>query len=62
MRAFDNDYFLGYINEVTPQYVKIHFPSSHLLGQFRHRGSIYAGGNVGNYVVIEGDEYGLLLV
>lgn len=60
MRAFDNDYFLGYINEVTPQYVKIHFPSSHLLGQFRHNGSIYAGGNVGNYVVIEGDEYGFI--
>lgn len=60
MGAFDNDYFLGYVNEVTPQYVKIHFPSSHLLGQFRHRGSVYAGGNVGNFVAIEGDEYGFI--
>lgn len=60
MRAFDNDYFLGYINEVTPQFLKIHFPSSYLLGQFRHRGSIYAGGNVGNFVAIEGDEYGFI--
>ena len=60
MKTFDNEYFLGYVNEVTPQYVRIHFPSSHLLGQFVHRGSIYAGGNVGNFVVIEGDEYGFL--
>ena len=60
MKTFDNEYFLGYVNEVTPQYVRILFPSSHLLGQFVNRGSIYAGGNVGNFVVIEGDEYGFL--
>lgn len=60
MKTFDNEYFLGYVNEVTPQYVRIHFPSSHLLGQFIYQGSLFAGGSVGNFVVIEGDEYGFL--
>ena len=60
MKTFDNEYFLGYINEVTPQYVRIHFPSSHLLGQFIYQGSLFAGGSVGNFIVIEGDEYGFL--
>ena len=60
MNPFDHNYFLGYINEVTPQYVKVHFPSSVLLDKFIHRGSQYGGGNVGNYVVIEGDDFGFL--
>lgn len=60
MKTFDNEYFLGYVNEVTPQYVRIHFPSSHLLGQFVYQGSLFAGGSVGNFVVMEGDEYGFL--
>lgn len=60
MKTFDNNYFLGYINEVTAQYVKIHFPSSHLLGQFTHNGTSFAGASVGNFVVIEGEEYGFL--
>lgn len=60
MKTFDNNYFLGYINEVTAQYVKIHFPSSHLLGQFTHNGTNFAGASVGNFVVIEGEEYGFL--
>jgi len=60
MKTFDNEYFLGYVNEVTPQYVRIHFPSSHLLGQFVYQGSLFAGGSVGNFIVIEGDEYGFL--
>ena len=60
MTPFSHNYFLGYINEVTPQYVKIHFPSSNLLDKFIHEGTHYAGGNVGNFVVIEGEEYGFL--
>lgn len=60
MNPFSYNYFLGYINEVTPQYVKIHFPSSSLLGKFHHEGVNYTGGNVGNFIVIEGEEYGFL--
>lgn len=60
MTPFSHNYFLGYINEVTPQHVKIHFPSSNLLDKFLHEGTHYAGGNVGNFVVIEGEEYGFL--
>ncbi|HZK93088.1 MAG TPA: ATP-binding protein [Prolixibacteraceae bacterium] len=60
MNPFSHNYFLGYINEVTPQYLKVHFPSSNLLDKFLHEGIHYAGGNVGNFVVIEGEEYGFL--
>ena len=60
MKPFNHNYFLGYVNEVTPQYVKIHFPSSMLLGKFHFEGVNYAGGNVGNFIVIEGEEYGFL--
>ncbi len=60
MNPFSHNYFLGYINEVTPQYVKIHFPSSGLLDKFCHEGNDYSGGKVGNFVVIEGEEYGFL--
>ena len=60
MNPFNHNYFLGYVNEVTPQYIKIHIPSSILLGRFHFEGVNYTGGNVGNYVVIEGEEYGFL--
>lgn len=60
MNPFSHNYFLGYINEVSPQYVKIHFPSSSLLDKFYHEGTHFAGGNVGNFIVIEGEEYGFL--
>jgi hypothetical protein len=60
MRPFNHNYFLGYVNEVTPQYIKIHFPSSVLLSKFHFDGVNYAGGNVGNFIVIEGEEYGFL--
>ncbi len=60
MNPFNHNYFLGYINEVLPQYVKVHFPSSNLLGKFSHKGVFYAGGNVGNFIVIEGEEFGFL--
>lgn len=60
MNPFNHNYFLGYINEVTPQFVKVHFPSSNLLEKFSHKGVFYAGGNVGNFIVIEGEDYGFL--
>ncbi|CEN32477.1 ATP-binding protein [Capnocytophaga cynodegmi] len=60
MNPFNDNYFLGYVNEVTPQYIKIHFPSSTLLNRFHHEGTNYAGGGVGNFIVIEGEEYGFL--
>jgi hypothetical protein len=60
MKPFNHNYFLGYVNEVTPQYIRIHFPSSVLLSKFHFEGVNYAGGNVGNFIVIEGEEYGFL--
>ncbi len=60
MKPFNHNYFLGYINEITAQYVKIHFPSSNLLHTFYHEGLNFTGGNVGKFVVIEGEEYGFL--
>jgi len=60
MKPFNHNYFLGYVNEVTPQYIKIHFPSSILLSKFHFDGVNYSGGNVGNFIVIEGEEYGFL--
>jgi uncharacterized protein len=60
MNPFNHNYFLGYINEVTPQFVTVHFPSSNLLEKFSHKGVLYSGGNVGNFIVIEGEEFGFL--
>lgn len=57
---FDYSYFIGYISQVSPQYVKVHFPSSVLLKSFMFKGEQYNGGFVGNYVVIEGEQYGFL--
>lgn len=57
---FEHDYFIGYINQVLPQYVKVHFPSSVLLKTFTHQGESLSGGLVGNFVVIEGERFGFL--
>jgi energy-coupling factor transporter ATP-binding protein EcfA2 len=57
---FNHSHFIGYINQVTPQYVKIHFPSSVLMKSFTFYGEELKGGLVGNYVVIEGEKYGFL--
>lgn len=57
---FSHEYFIGYVNQVTPEYVKVHFPSSSLLHPFMHKGECYNGGLVGNYVVIEGYKCGFL--
>ncbi len=55
-----HEYFLGYINQVLPQFVKVHFPSSVLLNGFSHFGKEFNGGLVGSFVVIEGDKFGFL--
>lgn len=57
---FEHEYFIGYINNVTPQYVHVHFPSSILLKSYTHKGEYLNGGLVGNFVVIEGQQYGFL--
>ena len=62
MRAnpFNHDYFIGYVSEVLPQFVRIHFPSSVLLNRFFIEGEEFNGGLVGNFVVIEGESFGFL--
>jgi len=57
---FKHEYFIGYINQVLPQFVKVHFPSSVLLNGFTHFGKEFNGGLVGSFVVIEGGKYGFL--
>ncbi|MBP9152327.1 MAG: ATP-binding protein [Flavobacteriales bacterium] len=57
---FRHEYFLGYINQVFPQFVRVHFPSSVLLNGFTHFGKEFNGGLVGSFVVIEGERNGYL--
>lgn len=57
---FEHSYFIGYVNQVMAQYVKVHFPSSTLLQSFSFKGENLNGGLVGNFVVIEGEQYGFL--
>lgn len=57
---FSHNHFLGYVNEVAPQYIRIHFPSSRQLQSFYHEGYAFGGGHVGCFVVIEGEQYGFL--
>jgi energy-coupling factor transporter ATP-binding protein EcfA2 len=57
---FNHTHFIGYVNQVTPQFVKVHFPSSVLMKTFSFYGEQLKGGLVGNYVVIEGDHFGFL--
>lgn len=60
MKPFDHNKFVGYICEVTPQYVRMQIPSAKLLHSFYLSGEIYLGCSVGSFVVIEGQEYGFL--
>lgn len=57
---FNHSHFLGYINFVSPAFVKVHFPSSVLMKTFVHHAEVLRGGLVGNYIVIEGEEKGFL--
>lgn len=60
MKPFDHNKFVGYVCEVTPQYVRLQIPSAKLLRTFYYNGEIFLGGSVGCFVVIEGQEYGFL--
>lgn len=60
INPFSHEYFIGYINQVLPQFVKVHFPSSVLLNGFTHQGEEFNGGLVGNFIVIEGENFGFL--
>lgn len=60
MKPFDHNKFLGYVAEITPVYVKMQHPSSHLLHSFYYEGQVFEGGIVGSFVVIEGQDYGFL--
>lgn len=57
---FDHNSFIGYVSYVSPLFTKVHFPSSTLLNQFHYAGQILNAGLVGNYVAIEGENYGFL--
>lgn len=59
-RIFDNKQFLGYVNQVTPGFIKIHFPSSVLLNKYYQDGKGLHSGVLGNHVLIEGEDYGFL--
>ena len=60
MKPFDHNKFVGYVCEVTPQYVRLQIPSAKLLRTFYFNGEIFLGGSVGSFVVIEGQDYGFL--
>ena len=60
MQPFDYHYFIGYVSQVNPQYIKIHFPSSVLLSKFVFSGEEFNGGLVGTYITIEGENYGFI--
>lgn len=60
INPFKHEYFLGYINQVLPQFVRVHFPSSVLLNGFTHLGKEFNGGLVGSFVVIESEKFGFL--
>lgn len=60
MKPFNHNKFIGYICEVTPQYVRMQIPSAELIHTFYLNGEIFLGGSVGSFVVIEGVEFGFL--
>lgn len=60
MNPFDNNYFIGYINYVSPQYCRVHFPSSVLLNKYIFSGEEFNGGLIGSFVTIEGENRGFI--
>lgn len=45
MKPFDHNKFVGYVCEVTPQYVRLQIPSAKLLHTFYFNGEIFSGGS-----------------
>lgn len=60
MIPFNPNYFIGYVNHVNPQYIKVHFPSSVLLNKYIFSGEEFNGGLIGNFVTIEGENFGFI--
>lgn len=60
MNPFNTNYFIGYVNHVSPQYIKVHFPSSILLNKYIWAGEEFYGGLIGNFVTIEGENRGFI--
>lgn len=60
MNPFNTNYFIGYVNHVSPQYIKVHFPSSTLLNKNIWSGEEFYGGLIGNFVTIEGENQGFI--
>lgn len=58
--AFDHSFFLGYVHQVLPSFLRIHIPSSWLTQRYFHKGQDYQPGLVGTFVVIEGDKEGFI--
>jgi len=59
-QPFNHNYFIGYVNQIFPDFVRVHFPSSVLLNKFIYSGEEFNAGLVGNYVTIEGENFGFL--
>lgn len=57
---FSQDLFVGYVHYVSPSFLKVHFPSSTLLNKFFNYGEGFHPGIVGEYVIIEGEDFGFL--
>ena len=60
INIFDNKQFIGYVNDINPLFVRVHFPSSILLNKYFQEGQGLHSGIVGNYVLIEGEDSGFL--
>lgn len=60
INPFDNNHFIGYISFVSPQFAKVHFPSSTLLNKTIFSGEEFNGGLVGNFVTIEAENSGFI--
>lgn len=57
---FPDSHFVGYVSHVAPSFTKIHLPSSSLLKKFYYDNEALQAGLVGNYLLIEGENYGFL--
>lgn len=59
-KPFDHNYFLGYVSQIFPDFIRVHFPSSVLLNKFVFSGEEFNVGLVGSYVTIEGENQGFI--
>lgn len=57
---FPDSHFVGYVSHVSPSFTKVHLPSSSLLKKFYYDGEALQAGLIGNYLLIEGENYGFL--